>query len=1028
MTTEPHLDAGLYELVATPALRRRLSAVPQLQAELAEVDEADQPDVLARHVVESLLRRMPRHPSERAALVGGILDLLNESDQTPEIPVEQLLRLSPPTGPGQRTVSRRRPSTPLSDVALLTNAPGEPHLGHELKAEMASADRIDVLLAFVQWHGLRFLEDELADARERGVPIRIVTTTYIGGTDRRALDRLIDDFGAEVRVQYDARVTRLHAKAWLFRRNTGFHTAYVGSSNLSRAALVDGAEWNVRLSAVTTGHLLEKFVATFDSYWESEQFEPYRGLADADRLDRALASAKGIREGARDSIISGLDVRPYPYQQTILDALRAERELHDRHRNLIVAATGTGKTVMAALDYRSLARAASPPAQRPKLLFVAHRREILMQSLRTYREVLGEGTFGELYVDGQLPVHWQHVFASVQSLTSFGIDQIPPDAFDIVVVDEFHHAEARTYRKLLNRLEPRELLGLTATPERGDGLDVRSFFGGHVAAELRVWDAVQAGLLAPFHYFGVSDGVDLTRVAWRQGRYAPDELDRLYTGSQARARLVLKQVRDKILQPGRMRALGFCVSVRHAEFMAACFNEAGIASVALSGQSRPEERDIAISRLRSGEVNVIFSVDVFNEGVDIPEVDTVLMLRPTESPTIFLQQLGRGLRLSPDKDVLTVLDFVGQHRKEYRLDLRFRALTGRRGGELAHQVEQGFPLLPSGCQIVLDRLAQKLVLDNIRANLQLHWPQLVSELRNSPTDSLRAFLDETQVDLSQVVRASRRGSWTQLRADADLAPQPTASESKLLRRVRALTHVDDPERARSYIEMLSGTGRSDHVSSLSNMLFYSLWPDGGGFATAAEGLASLSHQKGVRDELRQVIDIAFDSTNRLTVSLPPPLSNVPLRVHGSYSREEILAGLGHARPGRPPSNFREGVLYTEVDRHPVDAFFVTLKKSEADYSPSTRYRDYPISRSLFHWESQSTTSLTSPTGQRYLTGASTPLLFVRRVKYGEFGTAPYVFLGDASYVSHSGDRPIAITWRLRTPMPTSLFAETSVAQ
>lgn len=371
---------------------------------------------------------------------------------------------------------------------------------------------------------------------------------------------------------------------------------------------------------------------------------------------------------------------------------------------------------------------------------------------------------------------------------------------------------------------------------------------------------------------------------------------------------------------------------------------------------------------------------------------------------------------------------LGQHRKEYRLDLRFRALTGRRGGDLAHQVEQGFPLLPSGCQIVLDRVAQKLVLDNIKANLQLRWPQLVSELRNSPTDSLRAFLDETQLDLSQVVRPGARGSWTQLRADADLQPQPTPAASKLLRRVRALAHVDDPNRARAYVQMLGGSGRSDLEERFGDMLFYSLWPDGGGFASASEGLAALRGQEAVRDELRQVVDIAFDATSRLTVALPRQLARVPLRVHGSYSREEILAGLGTATRQRPPSQFREGVLYTEVDGHPVDSFFITLKKSEADYSPSTLYRDYPISRSLFHWESQSTTSVASKTGQRYLTGASTPLLFVRQHKDGEFGTAPYVFLGDAAYVSHTGDRPIAITWRLRTPMPAGLFAETSLAQ
>lgn len=1012
-------EAGLYESLVTRALADELAA-SSLTADYGDIDPADQPDVLARHLADALRHRLPRNPDQRLVIVKQLLDLLDLPGDEPLAPIRQLTRLSPEAGPGARAVTQLRPSTPLSEVALLTNAPGEPNLGHELRAELASADGIDLLCAFVQWHGLRFLESGLADARDRGVPIRVVTTTYIGGTERRALDRLIEEFGAEVRVQYDARVTRLHAKAWLFHRRSGFDTGYVGSSNLSRAALVDGAEWNVRLSSASTGHLLDKFAATFESYWNSDQFQPYRGPVDAERLDRELLRAKGVRTNS-ETRISGLEVRPYPYQQTILDALASERTTHDRHRNLVIAATGTGKTVMAALDYKSLCTGPT----RPKLLFVAHRREILTQSRRTYREVLGDGVFGELFVDGDRPEKWDHVFASVQSLTSYGVERIPADAFDIVVVDEFHHAEASTYRRLLDHVQPRELLGLTATPERGDGLDVRGFFGGRVAAELRVWDAVQNGLLAPFHYFGISDGVDLTHVNWRQGRYDISELEKIYTGSDARARLVLNQLRAKVMDPGDMKAIAFCVSVNHAHFMADAFQRAGLPSVALTGAHSSAERDTAVAQLRSGELCCIFTVDIFNEGVDIPEIDTVILLRPTESPTIFLQQVGRGLRISPGKDVLTVLDFVAQHRKEYRLDLRFRALTGHRGKELEKQVDQGFPLLPSGCQIMLDRVAQRTVLENLKNNLQMRWPQLVRELRSEPTNSLRDFLEDNHLELNQVIRPAANRSWSHLRADAGLIEPLSTDDSQLLRRVRAVTYVDDPHRAADYLAVLEGSAPRDR--RLREMLFWTIWPDGGGFSSIDEGLAALQEHPTVTDEMRQVIDLAFDASRRITLDMAGPLAGVPLRPHASYTREEVLAALGHARPGRPPSNFREGVLFMDVDGAPVDALFITLKKSEADYSPTTLYRDYPITRTEFHWESQSTTSVNSKTGQRYLTGGSTPLLFVRQQRHGEFGTAPYVFLGDAEYVRHTGDRPIAITWRLHYPMPADLFAATSLA-
>src|SRR5690606_37485962 len=280
------------------------------------------------------------------------------------------------------------------------------------------------------------------------------------------------------------------AKAWLFRRNSGFDTAFVGSSNLSRSALLDGLEWNVRLSAVATPDLTRKIAGTFDSYWASADFVDYDpdDPVAAQRLRQALGRD---RITTSTQFVSGLEVRPRPHQEAILEALETERTVHDRHRNLVVAATGTGKTVVAALDYARL-RASLP---RHRLLFVAHRKEILEQSRRTYRTVLADGAFGEVYVGGERPERWEHVFASVQSLAAYGVERLPADHFDVVVVDEFHHAEAPTYRKLLDHLQPRELLGLTATPERADGVDVRRFFDGRSAYELPLWEALSADLL-----------------------------------------------------------------------------------------------------------------------------------------------------------------------------------------------------------------------------------------------------------------------------------------------------------------------------------------------------------------------------------------------------------------------------------------------------------------------------------------------------------------------------------------------------
>ncbi|WP_022921607.1 DUF3427 domain-containing protein [Ornithinimicrobium pekingense] len=1024
------MQTGIYESLVTSGLVEELGVLGDVDKLLGNIDDADLPEVLSRHVREVVLQRLSaaKDPDQRLQIANSVLTQLSSTREAVEKPARQLLALTAQSSVSNPSQSISRPATPLSDAALLTNARGEPNLGTEIKAEIDSADRVDLLIAFVKWHGLRLLAPHLRKLRDRGIPLRVITTTYMGATERSALDRLVREFGADVRIQYDSQRTRLHAKAWLFERRTGFDTAYVGSSNLSRAALLDGVEWNVRLSRVATPALLDKFQATFETYWNDRTYELYDPERDRDRLDDALAEASGRKQHSGVTItLSGLQVRPFAYQQEMLEALDAERTLHDRHQNLVVAATGTGKTVVAAMDYQRLAQRSD---KQPSLLFVAHRREILQQSLRTYREVMADGNFGELYVGGSRPERWRHVFASVQSLTSYGVENIPPDAYDVVVVDEFHHAQAATYRRLIKHLAPRELLGLTATPERADGLDVREFFGGRTAVELRLWDALGADLLCPFHYFAVADNTDLRSIAWRRGRYDETELENLYTGNDARAALVLSQLRDKVLDPGSMRALGFCVGVDHARFMASAFTRAGIPAQAVSGDTPTAEREQALRDLRDRKVNVLFAADLFNEGLDLPDVDTVLFLRPTESATVFLQQLGRGLRRTPDKAVLTVLDFIGYHRKEFSFEPKLRALTGSSRRSLSEDIQKEFPFLPSGCQIVMDRQSQAIVLENIRSQISNRWTQMVAELRSHGESDLASFLGESRLELSDVLRRGTH-SWTRLRRDAGLPTRPGSPlEEKLLKRVRAFAHVDDRDRADVYLRLLADDAPAyDHLSPaerhMAHMLFFSLWPDGGGYDGYAEGLESIRHDPAMRDELRSVIDISFDAARHPTVGLTGPLEDVPLRVHARYQREEVLAALRYVAPeSRKPNSFREGVLYApEVN---VDAFFVTLKKSEADYSPTTMYRDYPISPTLFHWESQSTTSAESKTGQRYLSGNSHVLIFAREEQKDEFGTSAYLFLGPARYKSHTGSRPIAITWELEHALPADFFASATV--
>ena len=1001
------LVPGLHETVVTRGL---LDATPVARRVTGDVDKADVASVLSDHLGKRLTLALGRLDQDaQVTLANRVLSVLGDDAAVLAGPT-QLLAVAHAVQSGGWAFDDTRPSVPLTRPALLTNASGDPQLGAELRAELATADRVDLLCAFVKWYGLRVLEDQLGALRDRGRPLRVVTTTYMGATDRSALDRLVRDFGAEVRINYETRSTRLHAKAWLFRRATGFDTAYVGSSNLSRAALLDGVEWNVRLSGAHTPDLLRKFEGTFDSYWADPAFLPYDPESDGDRVDEALRVAGG--GGASQLVVSGLQVRAYPHQEQMLEQLTVERENHGHHRNLVVAATGTGKTVVAALDYARM-------PDRPTVLFVAHRREILEQALRTYREVLADGSFGELYVGGHVPRRGRHVFASVQSLSAAGTDLMAADQFDIIVIDEFHHAEARTYRRLLDHFEPRELLGLTATPERSDGIDVRQFFEGRTAVELRLWDALENDLLCPFHYFGVSDATDLSALAWSRGDYSTGALEQLYTGGDARVRIVLRALRSKVDDPGRMRALGFCVSVRHAEFMAERFRSAGIPALAVSGASTPEDRADALQALRERRVNALFAVDLFNEGLDVPDVDTLLLLRPTQSATLFLQQLGRGLRRTADKPVLTVLDFIGQQHREFRFDLKYRALTGATRTALQRQVENGFSFLPSGCELVLDEVARSVVLENVKRALGLNRRQLLAEIRSHGDLPLPAWLAASGRELADVYR---RGTWTGLRRELG---RPTAApgprEDELLRRVPALAHVDDAERAHAYRDLLDDEVVYDELTSprqrFARMLFFTFWPDAGGHSSFQAGFDQLARHPAVREEARQLIELGLDGARHIAIV---PEAPVAVRTHAHYSREELLAGIDHASLTVRPGNMREGVAWSAPAQ--TDALLITVVKSERDYSPTTRYRDFALSTELFHWESQSTTSGASPTGRRYVEHerrGSHVLLFARQHAADKDWkrTAPYLCLGPATYVSHEGDRPMAITWRLHHPLP-----------
>ncbi|WP_034638315.1 DUF3427 domain-containing protein, partial [Chitinivibrio alkaliphilus] len=677
---------------------------------------------------------------------------------------------------------------------------------------------------------------------------------------------------------------------------------------------------------------------------------------------------------------------------------------------------------------------------RATLLFVAHRQEILRQAQKTFQAVLRDATFGELWVGGERPMHYNHLFVSVQTLnTQLEHIDITSDFYDMVIVDEVHHIAADSYRPILEKFTPQILLGLTATPERHDGTSILTDFSNTIAAELRLPDAINRRHLCPFQYFGIDDTVDLSRVVWKQGRYVPSELTRIYTQNDTRVHHILRNMEDILDDIHSIKCLAFCVSQDHAQYMAEKFLLNGISSAVLTSKNS-NERSSLRDQLVRGEINVLFVVDIFNEGVDIPEIDTVLFLRPTESLTIFLQQLGRGLRLTHGKELLTVLDFVANARPEYDFSTKFRGLVGKSHTSIVDEIEDDFPHLPLGCSIVLQKQSKEIILNNIKKAVVnqrrlVAWIQGYSQHTSAPL-TLPNFLQQyPSVTLEDVYKTkiSGGGGWSRLCIKAGkLANTINETIEKTLFRgiSNRILQCSSYSYLRFLLKLFTSDGLWNRENEVKNqwalMAYYDFWQLPGqefGFTTLQESMQVLTSDSVLRDEAISLIECALERID--TEELPMKLS-VPcaLGIHARYSRDEILSAFG-VHDFHKKSSSREGVV--EIKSINTELLFVTLKKTDKRFSPTTLYHDYAINETLFHWQSQNSARPDRGKGLSYVRhkeSGKTILLFVREQSYDEYRRAMgFINLGPVSLQSHHGSQPMNITWELQTPLPSFLWKE-----
>ena len=920
------------------------------------------------------------------------------------------------------------PVTSLSRSALFFGGRGPADMESELNREILCADEICWVVSFIKTSGLNLLWNSLRKFTSEGKKLRIITTTYTGATDYDAIARLATLPNTEIKISYDGTQDRLHAKSYIFLRNSGFHTAYIGSSNLSHYALKDGKEWNFKATQFELPQVIEEVRNSFETYWCDTTFEDFIPGVSDERLKKALGTDWEIP--LLD--FSALDLmRAKDYQQEILEKLDVERNVHGHFRNLVVAATGTGKTVVAAFDFKHY-REAHPDCH---FLFIAHRQEILRQAMQTFRIVLDDPNFGSVWDGNNEPSNYQHVFASKDTLRNRldGLN-LTEDYYDYMVVDEVHHIVAPTYVKLITYFKPKILLGLTATPERtNEQEDITVFFDGHISAEIRLPAALNAGLLAPFHYYGIPDNVDLSEVKWSGHGYDISELSRVYTQNDFRTGLILKKMQEYIgsTRLHKVRALCFCVDKEHAKFMNAKFTLAGLKTDVLTSDDSTNHRNLVKKQLQAGIINYLFVVDLFNEGVDIPEVDTILFLRPTESATVFIQQFGRGLRLHKDKDHLTVLDFVGHSRAEFSYKERFESLIGRHSRSIKEEIEGGFTNAPFGCKIILEEKAKEEIIANIDGYLRgLNRNRIVKEIAAyhnvcSGTFSLQGFLAYSHVPFHKVYGSLTWGELCHLagvRTEVSVhAPQIKYAVTKKWLATDSFSYFTQLLRFAECGFKCDTAIFSEQEKRCAVMLYYDLFDQAGNYVSIDEMFRDIASDELFVEEFKEIV---FYLRDRCSASEKEDNSVYkqwnPLRLHGVYSKAQIQAALGLSTIERKSSS-REGVERLKDIK--LEAMYVDIIKKREEGS-MTAYKDYAQNREYFHWETQNRVREGSRGAEAHRNGENNMLLFVRQqVEHPDYGCRMgFTYLGQVTLKSIEGSKPMQIVWHLNTPMSEATYA------
>ncbi|WP_110926722.1 DEAD/DEAH box helicase [Bacillus massiliglaciei] len=917
------------------------------------------------------------------------------------------------------------------------------NLLNELVSSIQQCKKFYFSVAFINFSGLQLLLDSFKEAEKRGVEGKIITSTYLNFTETKALKKVNEFENIQLKIFDTEKEIGFHTKAYIFEYEENYKVI-IGSSNITQSALKSNVEWNVGIIAKQDAYFLQDVLKEYETLWNSS--------VQADEIfirkyEEFLSKLSGYKNTQQFIYESSDYVVPNAMQRRAVENLERIRSFGET-KALVIAATGTGKTYMSAFDVKAV---------KPKrLLFIVHREEILKKAKETFAKlILNEGlTFG-LLTGNQKQRNADYIFSTIQTISN-SYHEFSPNEFDYIIFDEAHHATSPSYQAIFDYFQPSFTLGMTATPERSDHQNVFDLFDNNVALEVRLHEALEDELVIPFHYFGITDieGIDLSDV----------DIDDV---AEITKRLKVNERVDFIIgnmnfyghDGEKRKGLGFCVTVEHARYMADEFNKRGYKSICLSGENSVDQRAHYIHRLEddNDELEFIFSVDIFNEGVDIPSVNTVLMLRPTNSPIVFIQQLGRGLRKHKDKTFLTVLDFIGNHSKTFLIAI---ALNGSRYYDkesLKVAIATGFANIPGATHIQMDKISVERILSQIdKENFNSlkylkeeyfefkkmnngHIPlYLMDYIKFDGAPDPIKFINRDKSYLQFVAKVEKDDHLKGLLLNENFEGALKELSGKLpLKRVYEFViakYLLEHEQISLDIakqEILKLVKEVDedsvrHAMECWNQDYYDPGQKKRNFKlfSLMDGYLTKtpSYQKLLENEdFRKFIeDIILYGIFRYEKEFKEDYYGVPhFKLYEQYQMADA-ALLSNYRKSH--SAFRgSGLLSNGKDYF----LFIDLHK-EADIKESINYHDEFINERFFQWQTPNSTAPTSERGKNIVYNKDRGIalhLFIRKYKEIDGKTEPYIYIGKGNTVEFRGEKPITVKMELEHEIPATLYTE-----